>query len=55
MYVVSGLLGKLSSTSVDKWIEFAEGQPAPVVTGVNEWAIFRQWLLSCYKMAKRAY
>ena len=54
MYVVSGLLGKLASTSVDKWIEYAEGQPTPVVTGVNEWAIFRQWLLSCYKMAKRA-
>ena len=54
MYVVAGLLGKLSTASVDKWIEFAEEQPQPVVTGKNEWDIFRQWLLVCYKKAKRA-
>merc|ERR1711867_287493 len=54
MYVVAGLLAKLSPASVDKWIEYAEGQPEPVVTGVNEWNVFRGWLLTCYKKARRA-
>merc|ERR1711867_117972 len=54
MYVVAGLLDKLAASSVDKWIEFAEEQPQAVITGRNEWDVFRQWLLICYRKAKRA-
>ena len=54
LYIVSGLLTKLASSSVEKWIEYAKEQHEEVVTGKNEWAVFRQWLLVCYKKAKRA-
>ena len=54
MYIVSILLSKVSPSSFDKWLEFAEQQEGPVETGRGEWAVFRSWLLSCYKKAKRA-
>ena len=54
LYVVAALLAKLSAQSVDKWIEYAEAWAEPVVTGRNEWTVFRKWLAVCYKKAKRA-
>merc|ERR1711867_271960 len=37
LYIVSTLVAKLSPTSTDKWIEFAEAWPEKVITGKNEW------------------
>ena len=54
LYVVAGLLAKLSAPSVEKWIEYAEERTEEVITGRNEWQVFRDWLKVCYKMAKRA-
>merc|ERR1711867_241414 len=54
LYIVSTLVSKLSATSTNKWIEYAEAWPERVVTGRNEWEVWRKWLSLCYQKAKRA-
>ena len=54
LYIVSTLLRKLAPQSVEKWDLYAETQPVKVVSGVNEWSVFRAWLKMCYQLAKRA-
>ena len=54
LYIVSTLVSKLSAVSTDKWIEYAEAWPEQIVTGKNEWTVWRKWLSLCYQKAKRA-
>ena len=54
MYIVTTLLEKLSHASAEKWNEYADSQSTPVVRGVNEWTVFREWLAKGYRLAKRA-